>query len=534
MTAKSLRFLMIVNLDDEFKIVAENCIVKNDVLYIFEWTEYRIVGDDKDAKVFFGDVPLDSYYEVDDKVVIPFTVRNYIGFTKIRIVKGSRIVERQVRVLSKKIPKIYGRDTVSFDEIIHLHDEFCEKIVFDITKKCTALPFTISSPTGFEFIESEEPVSLLFAYHFLKSNIERITLAYEIIKKYIHRKLVDHFKLVDAYETTNVDEETLLDILYNPERLIESKHHVLVIDKRGYAPIRVLQRERFETLDTLENRFTKYFLGELINWCNRVLSELGNNIPSTERNKIEELYTTLECFWNDPIFSDVGELTMFPYTSQVLLKREGYRDLLELWKEFRTYSPFFGELERAIANKDIAKLYEYWCFFKLVEELCEIFGECKLRIVVEPTGELSESGIVYAEFEDGWKLFYNLKKQGYSVSLKPDFLLFKYEELIGVFDAKFKLDIINVDEFAEEEEEMGMFPVLQTWAKLEDIYKMHTYRDALKAKFAVIFYPGDRSLFFKVDGERVEDFDLNKLLDKDRAKLEGVGYLRSKPELGVD
>ena len=180
-------------------------------------------------------------------------------------------------------------------------------------------------------------------------------------------------------------------------------------------------------------------------------------------------------------------------------------------------------------NKDIAKLYEYWCFFKLVEELREIFGKCKLRIVVEPTGELSESGTVYAEFEDGWKLFYNLKRQGYSVSLKPDFSLFKYGELIGVFDAKFRLDIIDVDEFAEEEEKS---PVLQTWAKLEDIYKMHTYRDALKVKFAVVLYPGDRCLFFKVDGERIENFDLDRLLDKDSVKLEGVGYLGFKPELG--
>jgi predicted component of viral defense system (DUF524 family) len=236
-------------------------------------------------------------------------------------------------------------DTASFDEIVRLHDEFCEKIVDDITKKCTALPFTISSPTGFEFMESEEPICLLFAYHFLKSNIERIILAYESIRKFIYRKLVDRFELVDAYKTTNVDVETFLDILYHPERLIESKHRVLVIDEKGYAPIQVLQRERFETFDTLENRFAKHFLGELINWCDRVLSELGDNIPSTERNKIEELYSTLECFWNDPIFSDVGELTIFPYTSQVLLRREGYRNLLELWKEFRLTLRFLESLK---------------------------------------------------------------------------------------------------------------------------------------------------------------------------------------------
>jgi predicted component of viral defense system (DUF524 family) len=304
--------------------------------------------------------------------------------------------------------------------------------------------------------------------------------------------------------------------------------------------LKVLQRVKYETFDTIENRFAKFFLGVLINWCERVLNKLGNVMDKESRDRIEELYATLEYFLNDPIFSDVGELTMFPYTSQVLLKREGYRDLLDLWKEFKAYSPFFGELGKAIANKDVAKLYEYWCFFKLVEELENIFGKCELKIIVEPTGELSE-GNVYAEFENGWRLYYNKlfkrnKKDGsYSVPLRPDFSLFDRNGLVGVFDAKFKVDVVDADKFVEVDEEMKNKPNLQTWAKIEDIYKMHTYRDALKIKFAVVLYPGkkDEGKFFKVDTDVIDNkFKLKDLLEKDRVKMEGVGYLGFRPELG--
>jgi len=354
---------------------------------------------------------------------------------------------------------------------------------------------------------------------------------------------VEELEWVDFWRATDVDEDTVLGIAYYPEYLVPSELAVVVVDGKGYAPTKVLQRNKYETFDTLENRFAKHFLAELIGWCERIFEKLANMIDEENKKEISELYATLEYFWNDPIFSDVGELTMFPYTSQVLLKREGYRDLLELWREFKAYSPFFGELERAIANKDIAKLYEYWCFFRLIEELENIFGKCELKTAVDPTGELSE-GNVYAEFENGWRLYYNklLRDESYSVPLRPDFSLFDRNGLVGVFDAKFKLDVVNVDKFAEEDKEIVYKPNIQTWAKLEDIYKMHTYRDALKAKFAVVLYPIElnpielkkdkrkRGLFFKVDDGK-DYFDLDDLLDK---KLEGIGYLGFKPELGGD
>ncbi|WP_297421427.1 DUF2357 domain-containing protein [Thermococcus sp.] len=256
--------------------------------------------------------------------------------------------------------------------------------------------------------------------------------------------------------------------------------------------------------------------------------------------RIRELLGKLEFIGSDGLWDDVGEMTLFPYTSQTLLKGDGYRDLLELYREFTSYLPFFEELQRAIDNKDIAKLYEYWAFFRLVDELGEILGKKKLKIHVLPTGELSERGDVYAEFDNGWRLYYNRplspKRWSYSVTLRPDFSLFNGNpskgstELIGIFDAKFKLDVVDepkeIEEFDEETEIAEETGNYETWAKLEDVYKMHTYRDALGCRFAVVVYPGERSVFFDANVGLVDNFDLVTLLWH---TLQGVGYLKLAP-----
>ncbi len=508
-----------------------------DTLYLFEWVEYQIIAkkDVRNVVVYVGDEKTEEVYKTDDEEIrVPFVIGNYIGKTKLRIFENGREIMlkfKNVQILSEKISKIYGikLDSLDINNMIKLHNEFCKNLIDEITKRCVSLPFSIHSPTGFEFTETEEPVNELFAYHFLRSNKDIIISAYENILRYPHRKLTESLEFVDFWKATGADEDTVLGMIYYSDYLVEvpSKLAVIVVDGKGYAPTKILQKNKYETLDTSENRFAKYFLAKLINWCERVLKTLDGKIDEESREKICELYATLEYFWNDPIFSKVGELTMFPYTSQVLLRREGYRDLLELWKEFKAYLPFFSELEKAIANKDIAKLYEYWCFFKLAEELGKILGRMELKIVVEPTGELSE-GNVYAVFENGWKLYYNRKLKGYSVSLRPDFSLFYRNGLVGVFDAKFKLDVIDINKFVEGDKEMVYKPDIQTWAKLEDIYKMHTYKDTLKAKFAVVLYPGNKSTFFKVNGEKIEKFKFDDLFDDE---TEGIGYMSYKPNL---
>ena len=190
-----------IRLDDKGRYIIETSLKNHrrlreheDTLYLFEWTEYLIVAKDVDGnvEVHIGDekLKLEDVYRTDRDIIIPFEIKNYIGKTKLRILKNGKEVPlrfKNFEVLSEKIPKIYPErickeyrkslDSLDINEIVKLHNEFYESIVDEIYRKCVSLPFSIRSPTDFEFVETEEPINELFAYHFLRSNKERIISA---------------------------------------------------------------------------------------------------------------------------------------------------------------------------------------------------------------------------------------------------------------------------------------------------------------------------------------------------------------------
>lgn len=142
-------------------------------------------------------------------------------------------------------------------------------------------------------------------------------------------------------------------------------------------------------------------------------------------------------------------------------------------------------------------------------------------------GRIDESN-VYAKFENGWKLYFNKKfgKLSYSIPLRPDYSLFAGDKLIGVFDAKFKLEVVELENFERTEKELEEEFSYETWARIEDIYKMHTYRDALQCDFAAALYPGSKSVFWGVDGEKIENLGIRDILPDVK---KGIGYISFNP-----
>ncbi|WP_010480084.1 DUF2357 domain-containing protein [Thermococcus zilligii] len=500
-------------------------------LVLFEWVDYYV----KSSRGF--EIPGLDVRKLGDGYLFKFS--NYAGISEVRFNDGGSL---PVLILSKKIGKMFKilgpGECVPPDkvgELVGAFEHIANTLTENILEISSSLPFSLEAPTGFSTVESDEPINELFAYHFLRSNRERIVEAFETVLRRMKRKLVVEEEPLRPDEVDEITPEVLLSTVQHPEYLAPAGEGVLIANYlKGYAPTKVLGYRKYESFDTPENRFAKYFLNLLIEWSERVM-EAFSGMANLE--PIKELLGELEFIGSDGLWDDVGEMTLFPYTSQTLLKGDGYRDLLELYREFTAYAPFFEELRKAMDNKDIAKLYEYWAFFRLVEELGKILGKKRLRIHVLPAGELSERGDVYAEFDSGWRLYYNKRlipgRWSYSVALRPDFSLFNGDpergaKLIGVFDAKFKFDTIDKSEFDEETETAEKTGNYETWAKLEDVYKMHAYRDALGCRFAVVVYPGERSVFFDVKGSKVERFDLEDVLT---GELNGVGYLRFVPEV---
>ena len=522
---------------------------ENDKIYLMEWTDYYVESKNNDLKmVLINGKPARKLK--NGLFVISFG--NFVGISELVLLfEDGRVTKVSVEVLSFKLLKMYPRLFSSLkarydwvEKLSNLQNAFVRTLTSEILQYSRAIPFHLESPTAFVVKESDKPINELFAYHYLRSNKERIIEAFETVLRKIKRKLVVEEEWLKPDEVDEITPETLISIVQNPEYLAPAGEGVLIAERlNGYAPTKLRSFQKYESFDTPENRFVKYFLSLLVEWGERVLETFGSNSVA-EIDPIKELLEELEFIKSYGVWEDVGEMTLFPYTSQTLLKGDGYRDLLELYREFTAYAPFFEGLQRAIDNKDIAMLYEYWCFFKLVEELGAILGKKRLKLIITPAGELSEGGDVYVQFDNGWRLYYNKRltpqKWSYSVTLRPDFSLFTGDpgrtgtKLLGVFDAKFKLDIVDesreIKNFDVEEEEVERSGNYTTWAKLEDIYKMHTYRDALNARFAVILYPGKKSVFFEVDSSKAENFAISSILAEN---LEGVGYLRMIPEVEI-
>ncbi|WP_374713548.1 DUF2357 domain-containing protein [Symbiobacterium terraclitae] len=229
-----------------------------------------------------------------------------------------------------------------------------------------------------------------------------------------------------------------------------------------------------------------------------------------------------------PWWDEVGELVHLPEQSTVLHGKDGYRELWALYPEFLLgRSPFGYGLDRAIAARDVATLYEYWCFFRLIRALEPALGPARLRLRADETGGLDWRTAAF--FGDGgWRLVFNLPARGgresYSLGLRPDFTLIGPAGVALVLDAKFRLDAPRPD--LDEPDRAEASP------QAADLYKMHTYRDALGVRAAVALYPGDLAVFYdRRTRRRRTDLTLHELIFGD---FEGVGALPLRAEGGTE
>jgi len=502
--------------------------------FLCEWAEYRVrvEGAQSRPQVFFGQEKVekrdpDGYYR--------FSYQNQIGHSTIRIMIGDQFLPPlEVEVISKKLNLNRG------DPLYY--PDFYRALVDQLVEYSAALPFTFTAPTYHAVEESPEPPSPLFIFHFLKNNQEQLQEALETILGNPHRLLSEEEDFVPLPRVREVSADVVLSILTHPEHWVRYDGQGLAVAQRlkapdgtRYAPTKVWQRLKVQTFDTAENRFVKWFVRELAFWA-EVISRWDRpwrSIGEEAREAFVGAKGLLELALHDPLFDEVGEMVYFPSSSQVLLKRDGYRELLQLYRLFNlARRPFFGPLAEAIDSRDVATLYEYWCFFELVRRFEGMWGKARIELEVGATGELQWG--VTADFGDGRRLVFNEgfgrgRGRSYSVPLRPDFVLRKDGRSIVVLDAKFRFDSKSLvgDEQEDNYERDVATGNVERIVKRADIYKMHTYRDALEARAALVLYPGDVEAFYPIDASGPTDITLKKLVEGD---CRGVGALSLCPK----
>lgn len=473
-------------------------------LCLYEWVDYWIEAPGADG------------LRVGSTLLRPVTAglfrlrfENQLGLSVIQPTEAGRPLGApiHIEVISRKFPDP------------ETHFVFFRALLNDLFVRAARLPFAFTGPTSRGVVEAVQPPTPLFAFHFFFRYGSAIRAAAAVIQASPHRELRDRDDLVPLVEATEADSDVLIDVLRSPERWVRASGFPLAANLAGHAPTMVRQRLPEETVDTPENRFVLVCLREMLRSADGLPDQGWWRSATPERQRVvREVSSALRETLASPLFATVGPMQRYPAASRVLLQRDGYRNLRELWQLFQhARRPLFAPLHQAMELRDIALLYEVWTYLALVEEIAVL-----LRVTPAVNLRLSdEKGVGWmaeAQFGKAGCLVYNRTAYSYSgLPLRPDFTWIPTDGWRVAFDAKFRLDRAAIQPDANSLPEAS--------AKHDDLVKMHAYRDALGVRAAVCIYPGDVSVFYERSYQRLR-MDLRSLILNQRS---GIGAIAMKP-----
>jgi hypothetical protein len=470
---------------------------------LYEWTEYWLDAPDADAVRIGAEwaAPVPGG-------LFTYQWQNRVGLAELQPCRNGRPVGKPLfaEVLSAKVPEPAE------------HEAFLGALLDDLVAYVARLPLDITGSTGRGVTESAQPPSPLFALHFLVHSGDALNQAVQAIQARPHRRLRDTPEQVPFALASEVDADVLLDIARHPERWRRAPAVTVSQRLGGYAPAEVWQRRPEETADTPENRFARAFLRDLLVAAEDLQTRpLWARVPAERRGAVRHAARVAATGLHHSMFDGVGEMKRFPASSRLLMRRDGYRELLALWRLFqRARRPLFAPLQAAIDLRDVASLYEVWTFFKLAEEIGRLLALPRLRLIVGEAGGLAWNAA--ADFGAHGRLLYNAMRPSYSTPLRPDCLWQGPDGDEVALDAKFRLGtesplLPGADGRLDEQR----YPAIGT---------MHHYRDALGLRAAAVVFPGATSCFYAIDGDRHLPFSLADLLLQRPA---GVGAIALSP-----
>jgi len=436
----------------------------------------------------------------------------------------------------------------------------------EVTRRAAALPFTSRAPTllPFEPAGLSEPTVLYHAFVYLRWALTRarptLDESFQTIAHDPHRALVREQRTSALWDARAVSVASL-------ERAVAGRSEwvtlpegsalarsplataVAAVTGRPQVPLSIAEPIARSTRDTPENRFIRYSLGVALEIVRRVEGLLyagRERYGWTDERLLADagvMRRQLRRLSQAGFLADVGDMQHLPANSQVLQRRQGYRDVLDHYCALiaaSRLSVLGADMTRLLETKTASTLYEYWCFFRLADELERLLG-APLRadkFINTDEWEASVREGITIDFPQDVTLSYNRSYGGnmagsYSVTLRPDITLTVGDEL-HLLDAKFRLQSIGaatIDSAADDEVQVVG---LRQWSTFQpsDIHKMHAYKDALGARRGQqrqevrsvwVLYPGDATAFFSETGGRVS------AVPGRREDMIGVGALPMQP-----
>jgi len=353
-----------------------------------------------------------------------------------------------------------------------------KSIIADINKEFSSLVFDVLKKTYTGFKEgSEINNDIIWWGVFGQLYIEIIRSAKLILNK-PHNRLIGeiYFSKADRIRGLNFELE---------EQIAENREN----QQKYYS----VERKTL-TIDTLENKFFKYAIfyvfHKFISIKNKLLSISGVRITTEFKFELNQIDKEFSVITSHPFFKQIGEFRGFKQESLVMQKASGYAPLFRSWNILKRGIDFLDGVNK-IELKNIADLYEIWCFLEMKNIIQKILNkkpeEINLaKILVDgftiqlrsgtkskvsfrkDNGDLVE---LYHELKYTNKIYKNTLS--HTINQEPDIVLqITKNELTDncqftyLFDAKYRL-------ISDDNENSKDYP------PDDAINQMHRYRDAI-------------------------------------------------------
>lgn len=390
-----------------------------------------------------------------------------------------------------------------------------DDMVRDIGRVAGSLPFgRAKGGWMFERRHRVDPQVLLHQFFYLRSVLDSDYRADDALLPALRRVLADPHRRLEATERrvpvercTAVGPRELLRIACGDGllRSVPASRSAVALRLGGRLPVEVRERVNVVTYDTPENRFVRCLLGQI----GRILDEVehefvradGPGVPGM-RHEVHRLRAMLAPVVRARLWESVGDLDRAVADSPVLQRKAGYRACFVVHSRLQlgaAVPPLPRQFDRILALRDVAELYELWCYFRVAELLSRRLGTAVAAD--RPTASAGSLRVPHA-FRIGWacgsELLYNASfrrggaRHSYSVPLRPDIALVMRGGAnagLHLLDAKFRVGSPSAaDRVARSDE--------RTFQR-GDLHKMHAYRDAIRrARSAWVLYPGTRDRFW--------------------------------------
>ncbi len=448
---------------------------------------------------------------------------NYVGLLKLEL------LDKMTReIVSKEYVEVYSTK-------LDYEDEY-RSMLEDIADRCADFLLQIESPIEQQFVPNDavQEATLAQRLYFLKSLLggESFQLAIRRIVTMPNTLWCEEFRTVDVRQSRRLGRYEVKQFSSAGRRIKMPDDHPLRTVMKT-IPERVEVRDKYDTVDTPENRFVKHALNTFLQTLEDLLKKFPTTGSSTYpglRLEIEGLIYDLEETISHDVFKQVSLPEFLPLNSPVLQRKEGYRQVLRAWMLFELAARLSwagGDDVYAGGKRDAAALYEYWVFFKLLDLVADLFeldhppvedliNEKDLVLRLKAGKQLPIEGVYNGagrrlRIEFSYNRTFGVAKdypaQGsWSRQMRPDYTLSLWpeeftqdeaeeQELISHvhFDAKYKVDSL-AKLFGSKEADLDGEKAEQRAGnyKRADLLKMHAYRDAIRRTAgAYVLYPGN-------------------------------------------